>query len=853
MNEGAIAYTIIILLCYLALTAIMPAVFLYRYLKEKPFMVRFALYQVTGNLYITFWGFVFSFLNIWRGYLAVLVLIVLPLLAKLFIFRRDLIRFFINYLKDRRAKVVTSRGTLRAVKEWILGKCRRAFELYIKKHYLEIAFLLALAVFAVWYYGYFKFYNFTYASSDEATHLYWINSLFAGDSFPVGMYPHSMHFIIAAIHSVSGMQTLIINHYFSVTIMLMVHFMIYCAARSLYSCAAGAVCSAGFFLLSGMFVTQRYHNTLPMEFGFIAMLAMIILLNEFVKSREKLFMWMAALATGWTFHTHFYVTILCVFLWIGFILVYFKTIIRFKLFRKTVLIALIAAAAAVLPFGIGLASGQKFEQSIDWALGVMGVEQSSDIETVDEYPPEISAQVSSGTGAESETSQASEPAEEPVKLITIQQAEFMIAKTPADYLKAAEHLLTARLINNDTSALIVYILLIFAFLYGFGKIIISNITFRKRKKEILASGKSPKEYRRMKQEFIVRKGLPLAVPFMIAFGLFCCLMSYFGLPEIIDSSRAAMILAPVLALIFAAPAACIQDIAGLIPVENRRAAEMAVLILAGGALGAFFAKGNIKQLDAVSCYAVTQELSNELTYDLIATHEKSTWTVISPVNDLLGIRHYGYHYEVIDLLMDIENGKENIFMPTDELYVVVEKKCMNAAGVFYLPDYHADLAAQSEELDESLIDVNFYDTGLPWMDAEQAYSSFRLITMSKLYAWMEEMKKFYPNEVEIYAEDDLCVVYRLLQNADFPLNLSRDYRVENRGVSAREDFERRYERLSENSFAQSPVPTFAEIPSASVNDAPTSPPSADEISPETGNQILRKAVFVQSLAAEKRA
>ena len=53
-------------------------------------------------------------------------------------------------------------------------------------------------------------------------------------------------------------------------------------------------------------------------------------------------------------------------------------------------------------------------------------------------------------------------------------------------------------------------------------------------------------------------------------------------------------------------------------------------------------------------------------------------------------------------------------------------------------------------------------------------------------------------------------------------------------------------RPSKNSFAQSPAPTFAEIPSTAVNDAPTSPPSADEISPETGNRILRKAVFGQS-------
>ena len=78
------------------------------------------------------------------------------------------------------------------------------------------------------------------------------------------------------------------------------------------------------------------------------------------------------------------------------------------------------------------------------------------------------------------------------------------------------------------------------------------------------------------------------------------------------------------------------------------------------------------------------------------------------------------------------------------------------------------------------------------MSPAEAYAGFRNITMVKLNAWMEEIKAAYPNEVEVYSEDDICIVYHIRQSADFPLNLAIDYRKENYGIDARDDFERRY-------------------------------------------------------------
>lgn len=843
MNFGAVGLIIVIGICYMILTLFMPALFLYKYIKDRRFIVRFASYQVVGNAWLIGWGFVFSLLNIWSEGLMLLVTIVIPLAVKIFVFRRDLFVRWRNYEDDKREKLVTARGTVREIRRRAVRKIKEWFDRYIRNHYVEIIILVALAVFAVWYYGYFKMHYFTYASSDEATHLYWVNSLFGGDPFPVGMYPHSMHFVMAAIHSISGLQTLIINHYFSVIIMLMIHFMIFLAVKELFRSAAAAIGSAGIFLFADMFTAQRYHNTLPMEFGMIAMLIMIVFFTEFIKNRDKYSMWMAALALGWTFHAHFYITIFCAFLWVAFFIVYLKTVIRLKAFVKSVLVLLIGIAVAIAPFGIGFAAGHPFEQSIGWALGVIGTSDGnesnlsaflqghtrSDEEDADEASEEDEneeeAEDKSETGSDSGTedksntdsesgtedksnagetskdTEAEEEAEtaapEPVKELTAQQIEFQAAETPGEYLAAAEHLLTLRFLKDEMSALIFYGLIAFAFIYGIAELIYLNLTFRKKEPKPGAPDDkaAKKEWKKRKQEYLVRNGLVIVVPLMLIAGTGCFVMSYFGLPELIDDSRAAMILTPLAAFLFAPPIKLIEDLLKLIPVKNKKAIETFTLLLAGCGLGAFYVGGPLKQLETVGCYAVTQEASNKLSYDLIATHPRGTWTVISPVNDLLGIRYYGYHYEIIDLLMEIEDGEKNIYMPTNDLYVIVEKRSMNAAGVYYLPDYHKELAEQSYQLYPEYVDLNYYDTGLPWMSPAEAYASFRNITMTKLYYWMEEIKKAYPNEVEVYSDDDLCTIYHLRQSADFPLNLAIDYRVVNYGVDARDDFERRYAEM----------------------------------------------------------
>jgi hypothetical protein len=51
----------------------------------------------------------------------------------------------------------------------------------------------------------------------------------------------------------------------------------------------------------------------------------------------------------------------------------------------------------------------------------------------------------------------------------------------------------------------------------------------------------------------------------------------------------------------------------------------------------------------------------------------------------------------------------------------------------------------------------------------------RRILEAKLYGYLEEYKKAFPDQLEVYMEDDECIVYLLKQNTFILNNFAMDY------------------------------------------------------------------------------
>ena len=204
---------------------------------------------------------------------------------------------------------------------------------------------------------------------------------------------------------------------------------------------------------------------------------------------------------------------------------------------------------------------------------------------------------------------------------------------------------------------------------------------------------------------------------------------------------------------------------------------MSFAVLITGGIWAMLTAGRVKE---ERYYSITiSEADMRVCLDLCENHEKYTWTVISPTNDLSVIRYTGYHYEIIDLIKALDEGKKNIYIPTPDIYVVTERHPIsftNDRRKIDRSDIDAPDNVQEISPELALQDVEWdRDTsGLHGADAPYYYQ--RDVVMSKLHYWMEAVKKIYPNHVSEYYQDETVTVYKITQDPYFTLNLSVDYK-----------------------------------------------------------------------------
>lgn len=151
--------------------------------------------------------------------------------------------------------------------------------------------------------------------------------------------------------------------------------------------------------------------------------------------------------------------------------------------------------------------------------------------------------------------------------------------------------------------------------------------------------------------------------------------------------------------------------------------------------------------------------------NIIKNYNDFTWTIVSPVNDISVILNNGYHYELSNFILQQENWNEEkeIIIPTKYVFIYIEKRPIINYGNYF---YHDDIAITNREL------VSYDDAIIPLesgLNNNEYYKEYRSILMSKAYYWAKEYIKYFPNEMNIYYEDDEIVVYRIIQN-EYALN-----------------------------------------------------------------------------------
>ena len=186
-----------------------------------------------------------------------------------------------------------------------------------------------------------------------------------------------------------------------------------------------------------------------------------------------------------------------------------------------------------------------------------------------------------------------------------------------------------------------------------------------------------------------------------------------------------------------------------------------VTILMGGFIGggsyrtAQAADETMSRNGAIVCLAgITREIPDH------------KWTIVSANDEMRMGEDHGYHYESINFLREMADYTEDtsIYIPTEYVFFYVEKVPVNYdnAAAYEGSGQPVSVAGARQDIPRG--------KGLSVYIGEN-----RWIVMSKLYFWIKEFKKLYPNEVTTYYEDKNFVCYMVHQNERALYNFAIDY------------------------------------------------------------------------------
>lgn len=742
MNFGSVWTLIIALITYVFLVFALPGICLGKYIKKKGLVFRFFFYQCVGNLYIGFIVLFLGYLKVFNITTAYLLIVVLPL-CYVCIRERNFLTKKWKSLYETLYELVT--GTY-GVKVFfknnyvsIKGKVYTFKEKYVSRNKIELLVLFGVLFWLVWFYGWYKLHNVAYSHTDEETHLYWIIELMNGNMFPAGMYPHGMHTLVATISILTGLTVTRVNHIFCILSVALIYLGAYLMFRKMFSHVYVALVGWVAVALLDVFdviAYFRFQTSFPMEFGLIAAFGMIYAMFAFLKSKDRIYMVLFALSISWTMMAHFYITILCAVICLCFGMVY-----GFYLFKKKLLISFICSGVigiviSVIPYGVGLINGYTFERSIEWALGITQTSQKDEVEAVEENVV--------------------------IEELSLEELEeFWLKKELIDNIKepfseeirerwaALEVYLTENYAKNRTvSRAFIFTCITIELFSVIGLCV-------KKEREIAARWLFFMTFwlvgAVMACSYYMDVFVLIEVKRMATFLMFFTIpMMGYGM-EVLCRILGAV---KKINITYIGAAIVLMELALIFITENERKERYYQIAMAEG--------------DMLVCL------------DLVENKEPFTWTMISTTNDLSVVRYDGYHYEIIDLIKELDEGKEHIYIPTPEIYVALEEKVISFRDVVREID-RSDVTLPGKCTDISselaLMEIDYeLDSEDNLHGADAPYYFQREQVMSKLYYWVEAMKEVYASHVEEYYRDEQMVVYKIKQDPYFLLNLSLDYK-----------------------------------------------------------------------------
>lgn len=624
----------------------------------------------------------------------------------------DKMNAYFFHIKDGSYSIKVLAGdVLKSMNSWLISVLRK-----IKNPF---GFICMLIIFG--YGAYIRCYhplvNMFFGSSDMYLHTEWTKYLIHNIPFYAGVYPLGFHAVVAFISSIFSINVVTVMRMLgSISGMLTIFSLFYILRRTMRSTFAISVALA-LYVVTDIFpfwATERQFLSLPQEYGTIFLYLAAYFLYKFMKDKEKRDLICFVSAVSLTLLIHFYVTLfaalICICIFTACI-----TYLNSKTFIKLIIGVSCALLIAVLPLATGLIKGIEFNGSMDWALSFI-------------------------FGTDNEEAEA--------------EADALIDEVNDDKITLSMLLKSPSILNNmlkkdgfyksSNDLSLFNINWFFPYLIATGiSLIMPLFKFKGRRQWVF--------------------------PAFSLYSLLLCLLfilSYYNIFSIMEYSRLYVFFIYSIPLVIGVPFELLHNLL----CNTKRTAKIGYIAIISAVgvtatiyitvFNRFMPLGRIWQSQyngAVLAY-----------YDIVDNFPKNRWIIVSSMSEYSLCLFDGYHYEMIDFIMDMQdyNKHTKLYMNAeDDVFIFIVKR----------PNTYLDTDLQYLGAFKPLPEIDRADVytdlsleygamkGTGMIGIYQNFNANRVL-QAKAYVWAEEYIKYFPKEMTCFYEDDEIIVYRIKQN-----------------------------------------------------------------------------------------
>jgi len=649
-----------------------------------------------------------------------------------------------------------------------------------------------------------------------------INNPENNNIFVAGVYPFGFHCVIYYLHTVFKFETYVLMRIFSLVQLLFIHYVLLAFLRGCCKARYFPYGAVLVYILAAFWGTNsylRYYSTLPQEFGMIFILPSIYFLFQFFEARKRevqnsgnfkakkkkdkklkaekntsqkfktgkrggqrfrkekkqiqklqessmKYLIGFAMSFSLTFSAHFYDTIVAGVLCIGIAVGYAFRLFKKAYFGRVMLVGILSILIAILPLGVAFAMGTPLEGSLYWAMGVISGEEDeeppsdnqADIEKETSRQPqtENNGQDSEATSTDTSPSgitggntgniqntaeDASPSGHPPDKGILQKMADKAqnLKEKAVHFKNIIRTAVKSNVFSRGSDSLCNFafvcmgIMAIFGIFYLLGE---------------------DKEY----------GAVLLSISSGIFFMMILLASGKLGLPSLLETGRCSLYTSYLLP---AAPVLALDALlCTLFDQKKKEIKRNAISLLISvswvlilTAAGKVRFPSDVPALEALESNDAIICLTN-----IIKENKEGTYTICSANDELRMVEDYGYFYEIVNFLreMEGEDAEEILTIPTEYVYFFIEKVPI---------DYTVSYARSGQTISHEGASHRLPSGG--GLSLYQAKN--RWILMSRMYYWAQAFQKIYENEMKVYYESDAFICYQVKQNPYRLFDFSIDY------------------------------------------------------------------------------